>query len=104
MFFLYVEKCKFPKDGSSPKSLRYIRSMVADVHRKLLYSGIFLYPADKKSSNGKLRVSFLMEQAGGQAFTGKQRALDLIPKKLHHCMSDLPYSLAVMMMLRKLKL
>ncbi|CAI9771420.1 unnamed protein product [Fraxinus pennsylvanica] len=86
----YVEKCKFPKDGSSPKSLRYIGSMVADVHRTLLYGGIFLYPADKKSPNGKLRVlyevfpmSFLMEQAGGQAFTGKQRALDLVPKKIH---------------------
>eukprot|EP00262_Sarcandra_glabra_P015583 TRINITY_DN4834_c0_g1_i1.p1 TRINITY_DN4834_c0_g1~~TRINITY_DN4834_c0_g1_i1.p1 ORF type:complete len:342 (+),score=56.51 TRINITY_DN4834_c0_g1_i1:302-1327(+) len=86
----YVDKCKFPKDGSSPKSLRYIGSMVADVHRTLLYGGIFLYPGDKKSPNGKLRVlyevfpmSFLMEQAGGQAFTGKQRALDLIPTKIH---------------------
>ncbi|XP_057732744.1 fructose-1,6-bisphosphatase, cytosolic-like [Arachis stenosperma] len=86
----YVEKCKFPKDGSSPKSLRYIGSMVADVHRTLLYGGIFLYPGDKKSPNGKLRVlyevfpmSFLLEQAGGQAFTGKQRALDLVPNKLH---------------------
>ncbi|XP_060173145.1 fructose-1,6-bisphosphatase, cytosolic-like [Lycium barbarum] len=64
----YVESCKFPKDGSPPKSLRYIGSMVADVHRTLLYGGIFLYPADKKSPNGKLRVlyevfpmSFLME-------------------------------------------
>ncbi|KAM7507889.1 hypothetical protein LguiA_018342 [Lonicera macranthoides] len=86
----YVEKCKFPKDGSSPKSLRYIGSMVADVHRTLLYGGIFLYPADKKSPSGKLRVlyevfpmSFLMEQAGGQAFTGKERALELVPKKIH---------------------
>ncbi|KAK2986947.1 hypothetical protein RJ640_009090 [Escallonia rubra] len=86
----YVEKCKFSKDGSFPKTLRYIGSMVADVHRTLLYGGIFLYPADKKSPNGKLRVlyevfpmSFLVEQAGGQAFTGKQRALDLVPKNLH---------------------
>ncbi|XP_057446096.1 fructose-1,6-bisphosphatase, cytosolic [Lotus japonicus] len=86
----YVEQCKFPKDSSPPKSLRYIGSMVADVHRTLLYGGSFLYPADKKSPNGKLRVlyevfpmSFLMEQAGGQAFTGKQRALDLVPTKLH---------------------
>lgn len=86
----YVEKCKFPKDGSSPKSLRYVGSMVADVHRTMLYGGIFLYPADKKSPNGKLRVlyevfpmSFLMEQAGGQAFTGKERALDLVPKTIH---------------------
>eukprot|EP00252_Welwitschia_mirabilis_P020418 TRINITY_DN5001_c0_g1_i3.p1 TRINITY_DN5001_c0_g1~~TRINITY_DN5001_c0_g1_i3.p1 ORF type:complete len:339 (+),score=21.08 TRINITY_DN5001_c0_g1_i3:75-1091(+) len=86
----YVEKCKFPADGSSPKSLRYIGSMVADVHRTLLYGGIFMYPADKKSPNGKLRLlyevfpmSFLMEQAGGQAFTGKIRALEIQPKKIH---------------------
>ncbi|KAM0832883.1 hypothetical protein ACQ4PT_064601 [Festuca glaucescens] len=65
-------------------------NMVADVHRTLLYGGIFLYPADKKSPNGKLRVlyevfpmSFLMEQAGGQSFTGKQRALDLVPAEVH---------------------
>uniref|UniRef100_A0A0E0DRX9 Fructose-1,6-bisphosphatase, cytosolic n=1 Tax=Oryza meridionalis TaxID=40149 RepID=A0A0E0DRX9_9ORYZ len=86
----FVEKCKFPQDGSPSKSLRYIGSMVADVHRTLLYGGIFLYPADQKSPNGKLRVlyevfpmSFLMEQAGGQAFTGKQRALELVPRKIH---------------------
>ncbi|XP_066364085.1 fructose-1,6-bisphosphatase, cytosolic-like isoform X1 [Miscanthus floridulus] len=86
----FVEKCKYPQDGSPPKSLRYIGSMVADVHRTLLYGGIFLYPADQKSPNGKLRVlyevfpmSFLMEQAGGQSFTGKQRALELAPTKLH---------------------
>ena len=86
----YVERCKFPQDGSSPKSLRYIGSMVADVHRTLLYGGIFLYPADKKSPNGKLRVlyevfpmSFLMEQAGGQSFTGKQRALEIVPSEIH---------------------
>ncbi|KAH0883213.1 hypothetical protein HID58_059309 [Brassica napus] len=86
----YVERCKYPKDGSPAKSLRYVGSMVADVHRTLLYGGIFLYPADKKSPNGKLRVlyevfpmAFLMEQAGGQAFTGKKRALDLVPKKIH---------------------
>ncbi|GLT32163.1 hypothetical protein SLA2020_068490 [Shorea laevis] len=67
-----------------------IDSMVADVHRTLLYGGIFLHPADKRSPNGQLRVlyevfpmSFLMEQSGGQAFTGKQRALDLVPKKIH---------------------
>ncbi|KAK8681872.1 hypothetical protein V6N13_054271 [Hibiscus sabdariffa] len=86
----YVEKCKFPKDGSSSKSLRYIGSMVADVHRTLLYGGTFMYPADKRNPNGKLRVlyevfpmSFLIEKAGGQAFTGKQRALDLVPTKIH---------------------
>jgi fructose-1,6-bisphosphatase I len=54
---LYVANSKFPKDGTSPKSLRYIGSMVADVHRTLLYGGIFMYPADKKSPNGKLRYN-----------------------------------------------
>jgi len=85
----YVNNCKFPKEGSA-KSLRYVGSMVADVHRTLLYGGIFLYPADKKSPNGKLRVlyevfpmSFIVEQAGGQSFTGKQRALEIVPKKIH---------------------
>ncbi|TVU36397.1 hypothetical protein EJB05_18330, partial [Eragrostis curvula] len=86
----FVEKCKYPKDGSPPRSLRYIGSMVADIHRTLLYGGVFLYPADQKSPNGKLRVlyevfpmSFLMEEAGGQSFTGKERALDLVPTKIH---------------------
>ncbi|XP_051124573.1 fructose-1,6-bisphosphatase, cytosolic-like [Andrographis paniculata] len=86
----FVGNCKYPKDGMPAKSMRYIGSMVADVHRTLLYGGIFMYPADKKSPNGKLRVlyevfpmSFLIEQAGGQAFTGKERALDLIPKSIH---------------------
>jgi fructose-1,6-bisphosphatase len=56
---LYVANAKFPKDGTSPKSLRYIGSMVADVHRTLLYGGIFMYPADKKSPNGFYMRSFL---------------------------------------------
>nr|GFA46786.1 fructose-1,6-bisphosphatase, cytosolic [Tanacetum cinerariifolium] len=79
-FILTHPDIKYPTDGSSAKSLRYIGSMVADVHRTLLYGGVFLYPADKKSPSGKLRVlyevfpmSFLMEQAGGQSFTGKER-------------------------------
>ncbi|XP_028801438.1 fructose-1,6-bisphosphatase, cytosolic-like [Neltuma alba] len=86
----YVQSCKYPQDGSPSKSLRYIGSMVADIHRTLLYGGIFMYPADKKSPSGKLRIlyevfpmSYLMEQAGGQSFTGKQRALDLVPEKVH---------------------
>jgi fructose-1,6-bisphosphatase I len=60
--------------------------MVSDVHRTLLYGGIFMYPADAKSKTGKLRLlyeanpmSFIMEQAGGIATTGTQRVLDLIP-------------------------
>ncbi|XP_024169612.1 fructose-1,6-bisphosphatase, cytosolic isoform X2 [Rosa chinensis] len=83
---IYVGRCKFPPYGSSAKSL----SMVADVHRTLLYGGISLYPGDDKSPNGELRVlyevfpmSYLVEQAGGQSFTGKKRALDVVPKKIH---------------------
>ncbi|XP_040367568.1 fructose-1,6-bisphosphatase, cytosolic isoform X2 [Rosa chinensis] len=83
---MYVGLCKF----NMGKSFRYIGSLVADVHRTLLYGGIFLYPAEKKSPNGKLRVlyevfpmSYLVEQAGGQSFTGKKRALDVVPEKIH---------------------
>ncbi len=53
----YVHECKYPAD-QKPKSLRYVGSMVADVHRTLLYGGIFLYPADKKTKSGKLRLLY----------------------------------------------
>ncbi|CAO3665797.1 unnamed protein product [Umbelopsis vinacea] len=71
-------------------SARYVGSMVADVHRTLLYGGIFGYPADSKSKRGKLRIlyevfpmAYLIEQAGGKASTGTQSALDLIPEHIH---------------------
>jgi len=87
----YVENCKRPKNkGEKPKSLRYVGSMVADVHRTLLYGGIFMYPGDSKSPDGKLRLlyeggpmAFLMEQAGGAATTGTQRILDIVPTSIH---------------------
>ncbi|RKP27812.1 fructose-1,6-bisphosphatase class 1/Sedoheputulose-1,7-bisphosphatase, partial [Syncephalis pseudoplumigaleata] len=50
----YFEGLKNPASGS-PYSARYIGSMVADVHRTILYGGIFAYPADSKSKKGKLR-------------------------------------------------
>eukprot|EP00455_Lapot_gusevi_P001907 TRINITY_DN1072_c0_g1_i1.p1 TRINITY_DN1072_c0_g1~~TRINITY_DN1072_c0_g1_i1.p1 ORF type:complete len:346 (+),score=108.06 TRINITY_DN1072_c0_g1_i1:67-1104(+) len=85
----YVHRCKNPESGS-PKSLRYIGSMVADVHRTLLYGGIFMYPADTKSPQGKLRLlyeanpmAFILEQAGGKASTGHQRILEVQPRELH---------------------
>jgi len=85
----YFNSLKYPED-KNPYSARYIGSMVADVHRTLLYGGIFAYPADKKSKNGKLRIlyecfpmAFLTEQAGGKATTGKERVLDLTPQKIH---------------------
>ncbi|KAF5905576.1 fructose-1,6-bisphosphatase 1-like, partial [Clarias magur] len=49
----YVQKKKFPEDGSAPYGARYVGSMVADVHRTLVYGGIFLYPANVKSPKGK---------------------------------------------------
>ena len=73
-----------------PYSSRYIGSMVADIHRNLLYGGIFIYPADRRSPNGKLRLAyecnpmaFIVEQAGGRAIDGKRRILDIEPKNLH---------------------
>jgi len=86
----YLNSIKYPPSGKSPYSARYIGSMVADVHRTLLYGGIFGYPNDKKSKNGKLRLlyeafpmAFLTEQAGGIATTGTKRILDIVPKSIH---------------------
>lgn len=86
----YIAQCKANQADGKPKSARYIGSMVADVHRTLLYGGIFCYPADAKSKNGKLRllyecnpIAFLMEQAGGRASTGTQRILDISPNAIH---------------------
>ncbi|CAG8766405.1 36832_t:CDS:2 [Gigaspora margarita] len=86
----YFHSLKFPPEGKNPYSARYIGSMVADVHRTLLYGGIFAYPDDKKSKNGKLRLlyecypmAFLTEQAGGKAITGHKRVLDVVPENIH---------------------
>lgn len=71
-------------------SARYIGSMVGDVHRTLLYGGLFAYPSDSKNKDGKLRLlyeaapmSFIMEQAGGKAITGYSRVMDIPPKAVH---------------------
>lgn len=86
----YLKKKKFPQDGSSPYGSRYIGSMVADVHRTLVYGGIFLYPANSKSPKGKLRLlyecnpmAFVIEKAGGTATTGKEAVLDIVPDSIH---------------------
>lgn len=78
------------KATNRPYSSRYIGSMVADIHRNLLYGGIFMYPADSRNPNGKLRLmyecnpmAFIIEQAGGRATNGKQRMLDIQPENLH---------------------
>jgi fructose-1,6-bisphosphatase I len=73
-------------------NMRWIASMVADVHRILNRGGIFMYPADKREPDkaGKLRLmyeanpmAFIVEQAGGAATNGMQRILDIQPEKLH---------------------
>ena len=77
-------------DDDRPYSHRYIGSMVADLHRTLIKGGIFLYPADKKNKNGKLRLqyecnpmAFIVEAAGGLASTGTEDILSVQPSELH---------------------
>lgn len=72
------------------KGLRYIGSMVGDMHRTLLKGGIFMYPASVGSRDGKLRLlyecipmAFLMEQAGGRAIDGQGRIMQICPEELH---------------------
>ncbi|KAL7988781.1 hypothetical protein Chor_007700 [Crotalus horridus] len=86
----YLQKKKFPEEGISPYGARYVGSMVADVHRTLVYGGIFLYPANQKSPKGKLRllyecnpIAFIIEQAGGIATTGTEAVLDVKPESIH---------------------
>jgi len=120
--FMYIERMHFPNNGGKKiyscnegnsknwdpailefvqyckengYSARYVGSMVSDVHRSLLYGGIFLYPADKKSTKGKLRVLYegfpmakITENAGGLASTGMfegkvGRILEVNPQKIH---------------------
>lgn len=85
----WIKDKKYPTAGSS-YSLRYIGSMVGDVHRTLLYGGVFMYPADTSSPKGKLRVlyeclplGFVVEAAGGKATDGENNILDLLPTDIH---------------------
>lgn len=78
-------------DGQQkPFSSRYIGSLVADLHRTLLYGGIYMYPADTRNPRGKLRLlyeaaplGFITEQAGGKASDGEKRIMDIQPSSLH---------------------
>jgi len=81
----YIEDCK-----KSEMRARYIGSLVADFHRNLLKGGIYMYPSTSKYKNGKLRLlyecnslAFIIEQAGGMAFDGTQRILDIEPNEKH---------------------
>lgn len=90
----YVEECLAGKTGPRAKdfNMRWLASMVGDLHRILTRGGVFVYPTDtrKGSENGKLRLlyevapfSFLIEQAGGMATDGRDRILDIVPHSLH---------------------
>ncbi|MES2977907.1 MAG: class 1 fructose-bisphosphatase [Pseudomonadota bacterium] len=94
----YIDECLQGKDGPRGKdfNMRWIASMVADVHRILTRGGVFLYPWDKREPQkaGKLRLmyeanpmSWLVEQAGGAATNANQRILDIQPSKLHERVS-----------------
>lgn len=73
-----------------PFSARYVGSLVADFHRTLMYGGLFMYPADSRNPNGKLRLlyeasplGFICERAGGRATNGREDILALQPDGLH---------------------
>jgi fructose-1,6-bisphosphatase I len=94
----YVEECLAGRTGPRGKdfNMRWIASMVADVHRVITRGGVFLYPWDAREPDkpGKLRLmyeanpmSLLVEQAGGQAIDGEGRILDRQPQKLHQRVS-----------------
>ncbi len=94
----YVDECLAGVEGPRGKdfNMRWVASMVADVHRILTRGGVFLYPWDKREPNkpGKLRLmyeanpmSWLVEQAGGAATNGRERILDIQPTKLHERVS-----------------
>jgi fructose-1,6-bisphosphatase I len=94
----YIDECLQGKEGPRGKdfNMRWIASMVADVHRIMTRGGVFMYPWDKREPNkpGKLRLmyeanpmSWLVEQAGGAATNGQQRILELQPKQLHERVS-----------------
>ncbi|MGB4061134.1 MAG: class 1 fructose-bisphosphatase [Burkholderiaceae bacterium] len=90
----YIDECLQGKEGPRGKdfNMRWVASMVADVHRILTRGGVFMYPWDKREPDkaGKLRLmyeanpmSWLVEQAGGAATDGRQRILDVPVTKLH---------------------
>ena len=90
----YINECLAGSTGPREKdfNMRWVASMVADVHRILTRGGVFMYPWDAREPNkaGKLRLmyeanpmGFLVEQAGGMATDGQRRILDITPEKLH---------------------
>ncbi|MDO9612142.1 MAG: class 1 fructose-bisphosphatase, partial [Serpentinimonas sp.] len=94
----YIDDCLQGREGPRGKdfNMRWIASMVADVHRILCRGGVFLYPWDQREPHkpGKLRLLYeanpmgwIVEQAGGAASTGRERILDVQPHTLHQRVS-----------------
>ena len=94
----YIDECLAGKTGVRQKdfNMRWVASMVTDIHRLMMRGGVFMYPWDAREPNkpGKLRLmyeanpmSFLVEQAGGMATNGRQRILDVEPASLHERVS-----------------
>ena len=90
----YVSELLAGEEGPLGKNynMRWIASMVADVHRILTRGGVFMYPRDNRNPSmpGKLRLMYeanpmamIIEQAGGVATNGTQRILDIQPQSLH---------------------
>lgn len=88
----YIDECLQGEVGDRKKdfNMRWVASMVAEVHRILVRGGVFIYPTDAKSRSGKLRLmyeanpmSFIVEQAGGASTTGSQRILEVQPSGIH---------------------
>jgi len=87
----YIRYVKATDESTNrPLNSRYIGSMVSDVHRNLLYGGIYLYPASTKAPNGKLRLiyeanpmAFIVEQAGGKASNGNGDIMQMKPESIH---------------------
>jgi len=94
----YIDECLQGSDGPRGKNfnMRWVASMVADVHRILTRGGVFMYPWDRREPHkpGKLRLmyeanpmSWLIEQAGGASTNGHHRILDIAPTQLHQRVS-----------------
>lgn len=91
----YLDYCnEVDEKTGRPFTMRYVGSMVADIHRSILKGGIFMYPPTDDAPEGKLRLlyecnplAFIVEQAGGVASSGTQRILDIEPQEIHQRVS-----------------
>jgi fructose-1,6-bisphosphatase I len=90
----YIDECLQGAEGEREKdfNMRWVASMVAEIHRILIRGGVFMYPIDSKTkkNGGKLRLMYeanpmamIMEQAGGLATKGKTRVMDVMPSRIH---------------------